>query len=109
MLKPIELAALVAGCDFDIEVTEEGKLFLFDLQGANLGGIENQEFETYESVLERMSTYLDDYYFNPLCECIFEDFGEWLGDLTYKEVADWCDVNAPSWAVDLRRICEAVD
>lgn len=114
MLTPSQFYELVTHCDFDIEVTKEGKLVLIDLQGANLGGIEGEEFDTYASVLERMSVYLDDYFFKPLVECIEEDFKEWLGDCTYEEVVEWCDKNVPKshgndWGYHLRLVCMGAD
>lgn len=53
---------LIYGCEFDIEINENGKLDLIDLQGAYLGG-DYDNFETIAEVLGRLSgSYLYDYY-----------------------------------------------
>lgn len=110
MLTPHEFMEVVSHCDFDVEVTERGTLKLIDLQHANLGGIEGEEFETYTDVFERMTTYLVDYIFTPLIECIWEDFKVDLDDRTFEEVVQWCDDhNKSSWAYHLRLVCQGAD
>ena len=53
---------LIAGCEFDIEINENGKLDLIDLQEAYLGG-DYENFDTIASALDRLSgSYLYDYY-----------------------------------------------
>lgn len=53
---------LIYGCEFDIEINENGKLDLIDLQGAYLGG-DYDNFKTIAEVLGRLSdSYLYDYY-----------------------------------------------
>lgn len=46
--------------EFDLEVSPEG-LHLVDLQGANLGGIEEEVFADLKEVVDRLSTYHEDY------------------------------------------------
>ena len=53
---------LIYGCEFDIEINENGKLDLIDLQGAYLGG-DYDNFETIADALGRLSgSFLFDYY-----------------------------------------------
>lgn len=53
---------LICGCDFDIEINENGTLNLIDLQEAYLGG-NYDNFKTISEALDRLSpTYLYDYY-----------------------------------------------
>lgn len=53
---------LIYGCEFDIEINENGKLDLIDLQGAYLGR-NYDNYETIAEVLGRLSnSYLYDYY-----------------------------------------------
>lgn len=58
------LLPYIYGCEFDIEINENGKLDMIDLQGAYLGGIESYEnFETILDVIDRLSgSFLYDYY-----------------------------------------------
>lgn len=58
------LVRLIYGCEFDIEINDEGKINLIDLQGAYLGGAETYEgFENIENAVNRLSgTYFYDYY-----------------------------------------------
>lgn len=114
MLTHLQFYELVSDCEFDVEVVQGGKLALVDMQKANLAGIEQETFDSYASVLERMSVYLDDYFFKPLVECIEQDFGVWLGDCTYEEVVAWCDTNVPKshgndWGYHLRLVCMGAD
>lgn len=58
------LINMIYECEFDILINENGTLSLEDLQNANLGNIEEEEFETITDICERMeSTYFDDYHF----------------------------------------------
>lgn len=66
---------LVNYVEFELEVNPNGTLALVDTQGANLGGIENQEFSTYREVVDRLSTYFSDYILEPLCNDLgIEDY-----------------------------------
>ena len=53
--------------DFSYDITTDNKIRLIDLQGANLGEIEEERFEinsdTTSNIVERLSTYIDDYIF----------------------------------------------
>lgn len=54
----------IYGCEFKVEITENDKINLIDLQNAYLGGKESYiNFETIESALDRLSgSYLYDYF-----------------------------------------------
>ena len=45
---------------------ENKKVFMLnDIQGGNLGGIEQEEFETLEDIMERLDIYHEDYILDP--------------------------------------------
>lgn len=44
----------------------DGHWSLHDEQGANLGGIEGDVFDTAEQIVERMSVYINDYFYEDL-------------------------------------------
>ena len=48
---------------------------LEDRQGANLGDIEDDRFETAEQIFERMSIYIDDYIDEDLCDVWVDELG----------------------------------
>ena len=57
-----EMLDYIYGCEFDLEINENGTLDLIDLQGVYLGG-NYSNFETIESALGRLSgSYLYDYF-----------------------------------------------
>lgn len=45
---------------------QDGIWSLIDLQGANLGGIEGDRFETASDILDRMDVYINDYILEPV-------------------------------------------
>ena len=52
--------------DFGLKENEDGTFGLKDYQGANLGGIEDEKFESAQDILNRLSeTYFNDYFLNP--------------------------------------------
>jgi hypothetical protein len=57
--------------DFQLVKYSDG-FGLVDLQGANLGDIEEDRFETAEDVFNRMDIYIDDYYLNDISELLHE-------------------------------------
>ena len=58
-----ELTALIEGCEFEIHKNKKGKYQVNDLQCGNLGGIEEEEFDTILDIAIRMAdTYFNDYY-----------------------------------------------
>ena len=70
-----ESLMLINEVEFDLMYDEDSeRYFLNDRQGANLGDIENEDFESIEECLERLTVYFVDYgiLYN-------DDFG-WLED-----------------------------
>ena len=68
--------------DFEILVEynpdeEKNMLRLHDLQGANLGGIEEEWFANFEQVVDRMGVYIDDYFIRPIEEEFDDEIGDW--------------------------------
>lgn len=63
---------------------------LEDHQGANLGDIEDDRFETAEQIFERMSIYIDDYIDEDLCNVWVDELG-----FKYEDIPDtlegWLD------------------
>ena len=51
----------------------EGTWGVIDTQGANLGGIEDERFENAQDIMDRLSTYIHDYFLEGLEEYDFED------------------------------------
>lgn len=75
--------------EFDIyKVTNDEKkevLKVYDRQGGNLGGIEQEEFNDYMEILDRMEAYHIDYIVEPLVESLWQyDFME--------DCATWEDI-----------------
>ena len=54
-------------------IKHENGFELEDRQGANLGDIESDRFETAEQIFERMSVYIDDYIDEDLCNVWTEE------------------------------------
>lgn len=72
--------------DFSLDKYDDG-YGLTDLQGANWGDIESDRFNTAVEIIERLEIYLDDYYYNDLCDeanCYFDietlpnTYNDWL-------------------------------
>ncbi len=62
-MKEEELVSLIEGCEFDVYKKPNGKYKVVDFQEANLGGIEEEEFDTILDIALRMyDTYFIDYY-----------------------------------------------
>lgn len=60
--------------EFSLIKYEDG-FGLEDRQGANLGNIEDDRFETAEQIFERMSVYIDDYIDEDLCNVWVDELG----------------------------------
>jgi hypothetical protein len=64
-------------CEFKLEKVNN-EYHLHDLQGANLGDIEDDTFEKTRQVIERIDTYINDYFANDLQECLdIEEYGDY--------------------------------
>lgn len=61
----------ISTTDFKLVKYSDG-FGLVDLQGANLGDIEEDRFETAEDVFDRMDIYINDYYLNDICELLHD-------------------------------------
>ena len=58
--------------EFDLAVDEENYWRVIDRQGGNLGGIEQEQFETLASIVDRMEAYHNDYIVEALENCFPE-------------------------------------
>lgn len=70
--------------EFDYEKDDNGDYHLIDLQGANLGDIESEVFASKTAVVDRMDTYVNDYFL----EALDEDFNGY-GYLDGFEESTW--------------------
>lgn len=88
--------------DFELVVSEdeEGNMFLkvHDLQGANLGDIESDEYENFDDLMDRFDMYYWDYYITPISEEFENEIGDWnnyeelyneIIKLPYERIKDW--------------------
>ena len=74
--------------DFNYKINKDNEIQLIDLQGANLGGIEEETFSNVSQIIERLETYIDDYFMQSLGEIIgidlyyytYEDMKKLLND-----------------------------
>lgn len=53
---------------------EDGFFSLIDLQGGNLGNIENERFTDAEDIAERLGNYIEDYFVSSIQNILAEDF-----------------------------------
>lgn len=71
--------------EFDLALDKENYWRVVDRQSANLGGIEQDKFETLASIVDRMEAYHNDYIIEDLEKCFPEiEYSNWE-DL-YKEL-----------------------
>lgn len=66
-------------CDFGLEKYDDG-YGVVDLQGANLGDIESDRFQTAESIADRMDIYISD--------MLEDDLSEELGITDYSNLTE---------------------
>lgn len=84
-LYSISLSELLSWIDFDYSF-DNGKFALIDLQGANLGDIESEQFDDIEQVIDRLDHYWEDTFLNgEICCDIDFDFE------TYEEAYEYCN------------------
>lgn len=50
---------------------------LRDLQGANLGDIEDDRFDNAQQIIDRMGIYINDYFYCDIVENILDDDEDW--------------------------------
>ena len=74
----ITLGEYLASIDFDYKINKNNTISLIDMQGANLAGIESEEYEINDNLAmilsDRLSVYEEDYFLNGIVECLQEDF-----------------------------------
>lgn len=80
--------------EFELVKYEDG-YGLVDLQGANLGDIEEDRFQTAAEIIERLSVYIEDYYLDDLdeefCNTV-EAYGfEVTENMKHSTPEEWCD------------------
>ncbi len=84
-LNSTELHRFLNFFDFDYEL-ENGNIRLIDLQGANLGGICDELYQSINDVIGRFqySIYIDDY-INRMVE---DEFNVDISEMSYKEIIE---------------------
>ena len=69
---------------------DDGKYALYDMQGANLGGIEDDSFDSAMQMVDRMDAYIDDYFLRPIEEIAEESKIEIPDDVsTVEDFVKW--------------------
>ena len=64
--------------EFDLAVDNEGFWRVVDRQAGNLGGIEQEQFNTLADILDRMEAYHNDYIIEDLEKCFPEiEYSNW--------------------------------
>ena len=78
----ISLSEFLSDLEFDYKINDNNTLSLIDLLGANLGNIEDEEFEISEylpmNLVDRLDTYIYDYHISGIedtliHECQYKD------------------------------------
>ena len=79
LIKHMNLQEVLYYKDFDgnpVEEIYEGTWSIYDRQGANLGGIDQNRFDNAGQILDRMEVYIIDYIFEDLEYCWDEENDE---------------------------------
>lgn len=81
--------------DFDYEKDENGNYRLIDLQRANLGGIEQEEFNSIPEIIDRLGTYYTDYIYRGISETdLFDENAVcYEGEEYYPDILEWLKRN----------------
>ena len=93
--------------EFDLLVDEENNWRVVDRQGGNLGGIEQESFETLAQIVDRMDAYHNDYIVRSLEDVLIEvEYSSWK-DLYNQiiELAEYEDLSEVEFDV---RILEMI-
>lgn len=61
---------IIKGEDFELYVNDKGFYALRDLQGADLGDIQEREYTNLASIIDDLSLYHQDYYINDIKEVL---------------------------------------
>lgn len=72
---------------------------LHDIQGGNIGNIENDRFETATQILERMDLYVDDYIIRGLEEDLDMEFSPDISAEVWQTLKD--EYPEYSWVIDI--------
>lgn len=71
--------------EFDLAVDEENYWRVIDRQGGNIGGIEQDQFNTIADIIDRMDVYHIDYIIDPLSDN-FPDIEYYNWDELYNDI-----------------------
>ena len=85
--------------DFELVKYTEG-FGLCDLQGANLGDIESDRFDTATEIFDRMGTYINDYYITDIDELLADQDIEVTWDNTYEAYIEHAKPLLPLYTFD---------
>lgn len=97
--------------DYNKCTDEYGHWSVIDLQGADLGHIEGDRFESARDILDRMDIYIHDYIIEDLQECLDEAGYDYYTD-NYQGLIEYCRDKLPEnqWELDvLDMICNHPD
>ena len=88
--------------DYDEYNDEYGHWSLIDCQGANLGDIENDRFNSVAQILDRMDIYIHDYIVEAIEACLDEaGYDYYTGN--YQGLIEYCRDKLPKnkWDLDV--------
>lgn len=84
--------------EFEVYKKDNGKLALHDLQGANLGDIQEEEFDDLADIICRLEIYHNDYFEEDLRECIKYEFDNDLYKDDLYKILDYAENNMEEFA-----------
>lgn len=89
--------------EFSLMKHPDGSWSVWDRQGANLGTINDDRFDSAAQIFERMDIYIEDYFVDSLEQCLIEsgfEIPEWS---TYNDLIDYARPLLPDskWACDI--------
>lgn len=89
----MKLSDFLCYLEFDYDITSKNEIRLIDLQGADLGEIEEDRFpidaNIMQNLIERLDCYINDYIF-PDFEDVLDDRNIEWGDMELKEMIEKC-------------------
>ena len=90
MSEKIKLTTILEEIDFDYVINENDTFSLVDLQHANLGNIENEEFKIDDkfasNVIDRINTYILDNYINGYINTLLEECNEEVDKFDFEDI-----------------------
>ena len=90
MSEKIKLTTILEEIDFDYVINENNTFSLVDLQHANLGNIENEEFKIDDkfasNVINRINTYILDNYINGYINTLLEECNEEVDKFDFEDI-----------------------